>query len=269
MFFYDNSSVSKSIKNFNEDVYAIHADYNAYYNTFVIVTKIDIRVYDAVTGRLRKVLTDLNGGEGNQDLSAFAFGGKQRKFYLGDNSGVVKIYNMKDGGVIHKVNEPGEEQDLDRRKTVKKKENNETSELIYLKDEKLLITANWDSTIRIYDEGEPEESMLLRIMSGAHKDSDIITMDYSANLNLLATGSANGMIAIWDFESGKLESICLSHNADITHLKFADYFPILISASSDGTMCVWPVRPSNQHQNNINNCILKIHHSEWKEDGTE
>lgn len=76
MFFYDNSSVSKSIKNFNEDVYAVFADYNPYYNTFVIMTKIDIRIYDAVSGKLRKVFTDLSTGEGNSDLSSFAFGGK-------------------------------------------------------------------------------------------------------------------------------------------------------------------------------------------------
>lgn len=86
---------------------------------------------------------------------------------------------MKDGTVLHKVNALGEEVELDRRKTIKRKENNETSEMIYLTDEKLLITSNWDSTIRIYDESEPEESMLLRIMSGAHKDSDIVAMDYS------------------------------------------------------------------------------------------
>lgn len=55
------------------------------------------------------------------------------------------------------------------------------------------------------------------------------------------------MIAIYDFESGKLESLCLAHTSDITQLKFAEYFPILISASSDSTMCVWPVRPSHLH----------------------
>jgi len=176
---------------------------------------------------------------------------------------------MKNGEPIHKVNEPHEELELDKTKTIKKRENNEISQLIYVPDEKLLISSSWDSTIRIYDESEPDESMLLRIMSGAHKDSDIIVMDYSAHLNLLASGSANGMISIFDFESGKLESICLGHTADITCLKFADPFPILVSASADGTICLWPVRPCYMHQNNVNNCIVKIINAEWKEDGTE
>lgn len=39
MFYFDNSAVSKSIKNFNEDVYAVHADYNSYFHTFTVMTK--------------------------------------------------------------------------------------------------------------------------------------------------------------------------------------------------------------------------------------
>jgi hypothetical protein len=41
---------------------------------------------------------------------------------------------------------------------VKKKELNEVSQLIYITEEKLLISAYSDSTIRIYDESEGEES---------------------------------------------------------------------------------------------------------------
>jgi WD40 repeat protein len=176
---------------------------------------------------------------------------------------------MKNGELIHGINKPLEEQELDKTKTIKRRENNEISYMLYLSDDKLLLTSSWDSTIRIYDEQEPEESSLLRIMSGAHRDSDIITMDYSSHLSLLASGSANGMIAIWDFESGKIESICLGHHADITALKFIDEYPLLISGSADGTLCLWAVRPSHLHQNNINNCLLRMIHSEWRFDGSE
>ncbi len=36
---YDNSAVSKNIRNFNEDIYAINVEYNSYYNFFVVLTK--------------------------------------------------------------------------------------------------------------------------------------------------------------------------------------------------------------------------------------
>ena len=39
LIFYDNSAVSKSIKNFNDDICAVSVDYNVYYNWFVVLTK--------------------------------------------------------------------------------------------------------------------------------------------------------------------------------------------------------------------------------------
>jgi len=231
-------------------------------------------VYDVLTGKLKKVFTDLTDERFNtSDLSSFAFGGKQRKFYIGDNSGYIRVYNMKNGEFIHKINKPNEEQELDKKKnldkkkSIKRRENAEISNLIYLTDEKLLITASWDSTIRIYDESEADESTLLRIMSGAHKDSDINAMTYSSHLNLLASGSGNGIIAIWDLELGKLEQICLGHTAEITCLQFLDPFPVLVSGSSDGSICVWAVRPCAELYRY--KCILRVLNSMWREDGTE
>lgn len=39
------------------------------------------------------------------------------------------------------------------------------------------------------------------------------------------------MIAIWDFETGKLESLLEADECEITALSFCDPYPILISAS--------------------------------------
>ena len=35
------------------------ADFNSYYLQFVIMTKYDVRIYDAVTGKLKKIYTDV------------------------------------------------------------------------------------------------------------------------------------------------------------------------------------------------------------------
>ena len=44
---------------------------------------------------------------------------------------------------------------------------------LYITEEKLLIATYWDSTIRIYDEEDAEESQLLKVLSGGHKESEI------------------------------------------------------------------------------------------------
>ena len=41
----------------------------------------------------------------------------------------------------------------------------------------------------------------------------------------------------------KLEAVCSAHTGDITSIEFAEPYPLLISASTDGSICVWGVRP--------------------------
>lgn len=89
LFFYENVAFTRNMKHFNDDICAIAVEFNEYYNWFVVLTKIDIRVYDALTGRLKKVFNDIHDDKSTVDLSCLCFGGKQRKFYVADNSGVI------------------------------------------------------------------------------------------------------------------------------------------------------------------------------------
>lgn len=36
---YENAEVNKSMKNINEDIYALNVEFNQYYNMFVVLTK--------------------------------------------------------------------------------------------------------------------------------------------------------------------------------------------------------------------------------------
>ena len=76
--------------------------------------------------------------------------------------------------------------------------------LMYIAKEKLLVASYWDSTIRIYDEGDAEESQLLKVLSGGHKESEIQCFNYSSKMSILVSGSSNGLIAIWEFDTRKL-----------------------------------------------------------------
>ena len=51
--FYNNSIVADNKGgNPQDEIYAIDADFNTYFNFIVILTKIDIRIYNAMTGQL-------------------------------------------------------------------------------------------------------------------------------------------------------------------------------------------------------------------------
>ena len=218
-----------------------------------------------MTGKLKKVFNDLHDEKIIVDLTTFCFGANERKFFIADNGGFMRVYNMKNGEFMKKVNITTDIEGpefANKHSHIKKKENNEVSNLIYLREERLLITSSWDSTIRIYDESEPEESVLLRVFSGGHMESEILSLAYSSHLSLLASGSSNGIIAVWDLESGKLETLLLGHKNDINALEFADPFPLLISGSNEGIICIWGVRPIIQKFKYI--CLLRIVNSIWE-----
>ena len=104
-------------------------------------------------------------------------------------------------------------------------------------------------------------------MSGGHYDSDISVLDYSSYLSLIASGSGNAIVAVWDFDSGRLESTCLGHNSDITAMKFCKEYPLLVSASSDSSVCVWGVRPCRLKYRYT--CIVRLFNSVWSEENEE
>ena len=107
----------------------------------------------------------------------------------------------------------------------------------------MLITGSVDSIIKIYDENEPEESVLLKVIIGGHEDGEITAMAYSPLLALLASGSSNSIISIWDIELAKLDEVCYGHTSEITAMEFLDPYPVLVSASNDGSVILWGVRP--------------------------
>jgi len=103
--------------------------------------------------------------------------------------------------------------------------------LIWEDDYILAISSDADAYY-VYDEDNTEESELLRRVSGAHVD-EITALSYNDHLSLLATGSVDGMVCVWDFEMSRLEGILHGHSEDITGLSFLAPYPLLLTSSLD------------------------------------
>lgn len=108
---------------------------------------------------------------------------------------------------------------------------------------------------------EPEESVKLRTLGGGHK-TDITAMAFSEHLSLIATGSSDGTIAIWDYEMSRLEGLCVGHTKDITCLAFLGTLPALVSASLDTYLSIWPVRTPNKNKYTCIACMKNIYQLE-------
>ncbi|EGR34916.1 hypothetical protein IMG5_000130 [Ichthyophthirius multifiliis] len=217
-----------------------------------------------MTGKLNKVFNEFND-QNSIELSVFCFGARQRKFYLSDNSGNVRQYNMKNGEFLKNVNDEKEIEDSEFSKkqiqVSNKKDVNEISQMIYIHEEKLLICSYSDSTIRIYDESESEESILIKVLTGGHMNAEIVSLVYSSKQSFIASGSINGIIALWEFETGKLESILKADDIEITCLEFLDPYPAIAAASLNGAVYIWGTKNCNfKYKYQI---IIKIMNSMW------
>lgn len=134
--------------------------------------------------------------------------------------------------------------------------------LIWEKEMIMMICSN-EREYMVYDECDPEESQLLRKVHGGHIE-EITILAFSHHLSLVATGSINGEIALYDFEMSKIEGLLIGHTGDITAMQFVEPYPLMISASMDFTVCMWGVRPSPAKYLNI--CLKRYQNVSWKID---
>ncbi|KAF0713071.1 hypothetical protein AaE_011870 [Aphanomyces astaci] len=74
-------------------------------------------------------------------------------------------------------------------------------------------------------------------------ESDIKCLAYSHSLSLVATGSNDGHIKIWDFVYFLLEQ---QHHttSEVNCLVFVEPFPVLVSGHENGDVHVYTVRPA-------------------------
>ncbi|EGR31709.1 hypothetical protein IMG5_103530, partial [Ichthyophthirius multifiliis] len=157
---------------------------------------------------------------------------------------------MKNGEIIKQVNDFKEIDNSEFSKKqyhIQKKENNDVSCIIFIHEENLLVASFFDSTIRIYDESEADQSELVKVLSGGHSDSEILVLSYSSKQYILASGAANGTIALWDFENGKLENILKGDQSEILLIEFLDSYPCIMSSSISGFVYIWGSKNCNQN----------------------
>lgn len=260
-FYLFNEETKAKIKSL-EDTYPLHISFNEYFKRFVVMTRYEIRVYDSYRGRLQEVFTDvLKQSKRNMThLLCYVEGSRARKFYIGDNMGCVRIYNMKNAEMLKEVNQPSKEKEhVDRLSAgyrTKFRESSDVTSILFIPQENVLICGTKNSVIKIYDESNADHSQLLRVFLGAHEDSEISSLAYSPRFKMIASGSDNGIIALWDTSNGKLDALHVCHTDKVVSLEFGGGFPILIAASLDGSVSVWGHKPIEYELKNV--CLYRF-----------
>lgn len=217
------------MKDFSAEIIPLTCSLNMYYKVFLVTTKVDMRVYDALTGKLVKVFTNLSDDRMHCEITDMCIGSRERKMFVCDNGGLLRTLNVNNSCCIQKIvrtkdlevrllkgqknevlddddenvsskNEElkGEQKSNKFRPaifdSVSKKVSNEVTRVLYLDNEKLVITVGCDSVVRVYNSMDGEDAHLLREFEGGHFGSEITTASYSSETLSLVTGALNGTL---------------------------------------------------------------------------
>lgn len=242
------------------------------YQTIVVLSKSNIRMYSSRNGRLIKQLDDELGvgSSGFGDLTSMCIDEKHRKLYIGDTRGLVRIINVNNGvllgelewseDVIEKLNEG----------------NRANSELCAIKffsqphangDQNfMLISGQVNNRIAVWDVNESEETEMIRTgWGGQVLKEDIITINSSEHHGMIATGGVQGTICLWDFELFRMIGVLLGSRGGVSCLEFAGKYPLLISCSQFGVVSVFTIRGSPNELKNT--CIGRFVNLNSNHDG--
>ncbi len=174
-----------------------------------------MKVWNARVGRPIRVLSNIV----ESDITAMELDGSHRKILVGDHNGTIKMFDVLSGVELYSF----------------ASHDREISFIKYSEKDKTVITGSWDLSVRIHrdtqDKNLDERKGVLRSIRRAH-NKDIMCGDFSYNLNLIATGSRDQKVKIWNYETCKLEAELTSHKAEVTLITFIHPFPILISSDT-------------------------------------
>ena len=174
-----------------------------------------MKVWNARVGRPIRVLSNIV----ESDITAMELDGSHRKVLVGDHNGDIRMFDVLSGVKLYDFS-PHER---------------EISFIKYSEKDNVVITGSWDLSILIHRDTldknlTSRKGVLRKIVKAHHKD--IMCGDFSYNLNLIATGSRDQKVKLWNYETCKLEAELTSHKAEVTLLNFVHPFPILISSDT-------------------------------------
>lgn len=100
-------------------------------------------------------------------------------------------------------------------------------------DGKILASAGWDNTIRLWNPQNCEHISTFTV------PDNLYALAFSRDGNILAGGGEDDKVRLWDSHSGNLRAVLNGHYADVEALVFSPDRRTLASGGDDGTILLW------------------------------
>ena len=135
----------------------------------------DVRVWSSQTGRLVRTYYNIS----DYEITAVTFDDRKRKFIVANQKGEVNIFAFMNGRLMRKLAPHSQE----------------VSCVSYCAENKCVLTASWDRSIRVYNDTDPDANEPTREVINAHA-ADISTLAFSHSLSLIISGAQDGSLKL-------------------------------------------------------------------------
>ena len=146
----------------------------------VMAVRREVKVVSGISGEIVSHFR----GVSRKEITALCVDAGGKRLILADQSGHVCVVNQLSGAVMKHA------QILPKC---------EISHLLFCSHDKLIITASWDRTLRVWDERAPNDLTLLREIREA-VDADVSAMAYDRQTGILAVAAEDASLRLWDFQ---------------------------------------------------------------------
>ena len=212
-----------------------------------------IKMWNPFTGKIKKVYEDPMSNE----ITAFTIDKNYKRSFLGDNTGKIKCFNMKNGNYL---------KDLEPHSV-------EINILLHSLEMNIVISCSIDDVIKIHDDTELTDSEVLKSLYPQEKQVKalcilIVSEKENTCHKRLAIGLNDGIIKFYDIEHYRYDSphndLKSSYDLEITCLYPIKNKPLIFSGHKNGLcrLMITPPHPEkftivynffNLSENNINN----------------
>ncbi|EAR87863.2 WD domain, G-beta repeat protein (macronuclear) [Tetrahymena thermophila SB210] len=212
---FDEADLIIKKTNNQDDTFPIKVENNS--NDLIVVTRKDIRFVDIDTGKIKQIFVGLLN-DAEDEITAFKQIEQGSKFILGNHRGEISLHSIQNGELINKLHSH---------------QNEVTSIRIdYLN--KLLISAGWDSNIKIQyltDSG----SDIKREIINCFYNKEVTIVEVSVYHNLLFAASNSEFIYVFDYEFAKLlYCIELENKVEVQAMSVVNGFSLLLISANNG-----------------------------------
>jgi len=225
-----------------DDQIIFSTTYDKYTKSIISFSLRKIKLWNPFTGKVKKVFDDPMGNE----ITALSLDKNIKRIFIGDNTGAIKCFNMKNGICLKNITS----------------HDNEISIMLHSLSLGLLVTCSIDNTIKIHEDIDIFETSVLKEIKIAQNQVNSIAL--IEKFKRIAIGFSTGIVKYYDIEhfryDSDLNSDNLIFNDEITNLYYFYNTDILLSNHCSGLNKITFIPPHSLKFNvvyDFYNCDIK------------